>query len=157
MATLFPRLTKADFFNTPVYESLQSRLASLSPDAQPKWGIMNVNQMLHHLNLAIGVGLGDVQLNPEHTLITRIMVKWVVLDLIGGFPVNSKTATDLLVTDNYVFETEKEKLSSILHRAHTAAPDFKWHEHPYFGTLTRKGWGRLIAIHCNHHFTQFGV
>jgi len=30
----------------------------------------------------------------------------------------------------------------------------EWTNHTYFGKLTKAEWGKLIVIHCNHHFQQ---
>jgi hypothetical protein len=54
----YQKAKNVDFYNKEVYESILNRLESTSPNAERKWGKMDVAQMLHHLNLAIGSGLG---------------------------------------------------------------------------------------------------
>lgn len=115
---------------------------------------MTVDQMLYHLNLAIGSGLGYYTLPDKSTWMTRTIHQWVIFRLLKRFPISVKTPTSLEVTSpNWDFEAEKQQLKDILNQI---TSDADWSAHPYFGTMTRETWGRLVVIHCNHHFQQFG-
>ena len=148
---------KLDFYIKGNFRHLVSRLDALQHGAVPRWGKMNTGQMLQHLNRAIGSGLGFYDFKDESNFFTRGPVKFLIFNVIKSFPKSSKTPQPLKVTDQFAFESERDELKKILHKAYCATTDTDWKHHPYFGKLNRKEWGRLIALHCDHHFKQFGV
>lgn len=149
-------MDKLDFYKSENYNQLIQRLDSLSADAQPKWGKMTVNQMLHHLVKAIGCGLGYYNLPDQSNLMTQNVVKFVVFNVLKGFPKNAATPKVFVSEEQYNFEAEKRQLKDILKKAYQTTSDNDWGSHTYFGKLNRREWGRLIMIHCDHHFKQFG-
>lgn len=157
MNTKYIKLESLDFYLRSNYESLMDRLKKLKIDAKRNWGSMETDQMLHHLNMAIGGGLGAYSLPDNSTLITRNIIKPIILNLMRRFPLNSETPPALKVAERYDFETEKAQLIEVLDKAFNTKEDKDWTNHPYFGKLTRVQWGKLIMIHVNHHLQQFGV
>ncbi len=147
---------KGDFYKESDYQKLIERLDKITPESQRKWGKMTVSQMLHHLNLAIGSGLGEYTLSDESNFISRGFNQFLILNILKRFPTNTKTAKPLKVIEQFDFEVEKQKLKEILAKAYHTKSDNDWGRHTYFGEMTRKNWGKLIMIHCNHHFQQFG-
>jgi hypothetical protein len=143
------------FYEPAVYQSLVKRLDSLQPNAVRQWGKMDAAQMLHHLNLAIGSGLGYYELPNNSSFMSRTVNKWLILSALKRFPMGTKTAPSLKVESNFDFETEKKQLKEILDKAYRTKTDADWQRHTYFGKLTRAEWGKLMVIHCNHHFQQF--
>lgn len=144
-----------DFYNENVFLSILNRLGKVNSDAARKWGEMDVAQMIHHLNVAIGSGLGYYDLPDSGNFITKTFNKWMILSVLKRFPSVSKTASTLKVTAKYDLDTEKKQLKEILEKAFQTKTNADWNAHTYFGQLTRKQWGKLIVIHCNHHFQQF--
>jgi hypothetical protein len=116
---------------------------------------MSVAQMLQHLNLAIGSGLGYYTLEDKSSFISRGFNKFMILEVLKRFPINTTTPSTLKVTDNFDVDVEKKHLLEILAKAAATKTDADWQRHTYFGKMTRKQWGKLIMIHCNHHFQQF--
>jgi Protein of unknown function (DUF1569) len=132
------------------------RLDNIKPNAERKWGTMTVSQMLHHLNLAIGSGIGFYDLPDNSNIITRTVNQFMILNVLKKFPMGTETAKPLkVIDDNYDFETEKKLLKEILQKGFQTKTNADWNKHTYFGKMTRKAWGKLIMIHCNHHFQQF--
>jgi hypothetical protein len=151
----YKKATSLYFYNETVFQSLLTRLENIQPNADRKWGKMDVAQMLHHLNLAIGSGLGYYELPNTSNIITRTFNKWMILSVLKRFPMGTQTASPLKVASNFDFETEKKQLKEILEQAYRTTNNAAWRKHTYFGPMTRKQWGKLIVIHCNHHFQQF--
>jgi len=56
------------------------RVENLTPGSQRQWGTMEVDQMLHHLNLACGGSQGFYELPDESYLISRTLFKWILVD-----------------------------------------------------------------------------
>jgi hypothetical protein len=152
----YTKVNSTDYFNSSNFQALMARLENIKPNAERKWGTMSVSQMLHHLNLAIGSGLGYYNLPDESNFITRTLNQFLILNVLKKFPMGTETAKSLKVsTDSYDFETEKKLLKEILQKAFQTKNNDEWNKHTYFGKMTRKAWGKLIMIHCNHHFQQF--
>lgn len=150
------KVKSTDFYNNQNYQSLFDRLDKIKIDSVRRWGSMSTSQMFHHLNLAIGSGLGFYNLPNNSSLVSRTINKYVILNLIKRFPVNTQTANSLkVVTEDFDFEVEKNQLVEILTKAFQTQSDLDWGKHTYFGTMSKKDWGKLIMIHCNHHFQQF--
>jgi hypothetical protein len=152
----YQKVSSTDLFDPANYGQLMDRLEQIGPEAESRWGKMNVAQMLHHLNIAIGSGLGYYDLPDASNWLTRNLAQFVVLKVWKGFPKGIMTAPGFEVKGNHDFEQEKQQLKEILARAYETQSDADWGGHPLFGQMSRKAWGELIVIHCNHHFQQFG-
>ena len=151
----YVKVHSTDFFNQHNYDAIIERIQSLSPNDNPLWGTMNAGQMLQHLNKAIGGGLGFFQFEDRSNLITRTIVKYVVLDVMKSFLKGTSTPKVLEATNPDSFDKEKAQLIDILTKGYQTTSDNEWQHHPYFGVMTRDEWGKLIMIHVHHHLQQF--
>jgi Protein of unknown function (DUF1569) len=151
----YQKVKSTNFFDKENYQALVNRLQSIDNKSKRLWGQMTPAQMLHHLNVAIGSGLGFYQVADVSNWASRNVVKFLVLKVLKSFPKNAETASTLKVIENYDFETEKKQLFFVLEKAYKTQQDSDWGKHTLFGTMTRQEWGALIMIHCNHHFQQF--
>ena len=150
------KVTSTDFYDNINYQSLLTRLDNLMANSERKWGAMTSSQMLHHLNLAIGSGIGYYKLADNSNFMSRTINQFMVLNVLKRFPMGTQTTKPLkVVEENYDFETEKKQLREILTKAYQTKSNSDWGKHTYFGKMSRKAWGKLIMIHCNHHFQQF--
>jgi hypothetical protein len=149
------KIKNTDFFDSTNYKNLISRLDKITDSSKRKWGEMNVAQMIHHLNLAIGSGIGYYTLEDKSSFLSRGFNQFMILNVLEKFPINTKTPTTLKVTKTFNFQTEKKLLFEILSKAFATKNNSDWQKHTYFGKMTRKQWGKLVMIHCNHHFQQF--
>jgi Protein of unknown function (DUF1569) len=149
------KVNSTDFFDASCYHAIVNRLQKITESSERKWGTMIVAQMLHHLNLAIGSGLGNYKLEDKSSFMSRGFNKFMILEVLKRFPVNATTPTTLKVTTDFNFDIEKNLLLKILAKAVATKTDADWQSHTYFGKMTRKQWGKLVMIHCNHHFQQF--
>jgi hypothetical protein len=146
-----------------IFEALYSdeileRIENLSVNSQPKWGKMDVAQMLAHCSSFQDIAMG-YSLPPRG---------WLGL-LVGGFakPIfyNNKplahsmsTIPTILITEKKDFEIEREKLKQKIQTFQKNGPEnCTNHPHPFFGKLTPEQWGKGIYKHLDHHLKQFGV
>jgi Protein of unknown function (DUF1569) len=141
----------------PVIETYLSRVEKLHSNQPGLWGKMTVSQMVHHLNLAVGGGLGYYTLTDSSNWASRSVMKWLVLEVLQKFPRGTETSPPLKSDGHYDFDTEKQQLITILKNVLIANNQNQWSRHPYFGELSVTEWKKLIVIHVNHHLTQFGV
>ncbi len=152
----YQKVTSTNFYDIKNYQALLKRLDKIDTNSERKWGSMTTAQMLHHLNLAIGSGIGYYDLPDNSNLLSRTVNQFMVLNMLKRFPIGTKTAIPLKVENNeFDFEKEKKQLREILSKAFQTKTNKDWRKHTYFGKMSKKDWGKLIMIHCNHHFQQF--
>jgi hypothetical protein len=145
-------------FDTATYNSIVSRISTLSPQSERQWGKMNVSQMLAHCSNVVETGLGDKTLKPNFifALIGPLLKK----KLYDESPFKKSLPTDksFIVADEREFENEKSRLLGLLKRFYedqgTVVGSKK---HPFFGKLTKEQWAMGTYKHVDHHLQQFGV
>ncbi len=151
-----------NFFNLVDREELIKRIEALSPEANARWGKMNVNQMLCHLYDSAKVAMGEIR--PKHigNFITRM--KWVKRYVLGknSFPKEKvETAKEVNPmregTKPVDFEEDKKKLLEIMQIYCEKADSIPSPEHPILGAFSKEDWGRQMYIHTDHHLKQFGA
>lgn len=151
------RVDGMDFFKRETYIALTSRIENLKPDTEAIWGRMRVEQMLHHLNLSMGSGQGFYELPDESYLLSRTVIKWIVIDWYSEQPRGLELPLIMSIPPEAIFDfnEEKKQLLLILRYACQATVQSKWKPHPYFGKLTVRQWGKLCMIHIDYHLKQF--
>ena len=136
-----------------------SRIAALSPESSHCWGIMTVDQGLHHLNLACGSGLRFYQLSDESYFLSRALFRWVLVDCFPEqqrglrLPAGFKIPHD----QHYNFREEQAQLTQIIDTACRTKSESDWRPHSMFGKMSLREWGKLLQIHVDYHLRQFGV
>lgn len=134
------------------------RIDKLTINSQPKWGKMNVSQMLAHCSAFQDIAIGYSA--PRRSWLGILLGRFAKPILYNDKPLacNLPTIPDILITGEKDFETEKERLKQKLIRLQKNGPETCTdHPHPFFGKLTSEQWGRGIYKHLDHHLRQFGV
>jgi uncharacterized protein YbjT (DUF2867 family) len=117
---------------------------------------MEVDQMLHHLNLACGGSLGFYNLPDEGYLTSRTFFKWILVDWFPEQPVGLRLPAGFKIphSQRFEFACEKAQLLKILGAAWNARTAEAWKAHPMFGKMTSKEWGKLSQIHVDYHLRR---
>lgn len=151
---MFPSL-----YDRPVLEEMISRINQLSPESSPRWGKMNVAQMLAHNNVAFDITYGKIPVS--YNFVMRFFLKTFVKETVVGkkpYKKNGQTAPVFVVSDERDFEEEKAKLITYLEQFHAdGAAAFEGKESPSFGQMTSAQWSNQFWKHLDHHLRQFGV
>ena len=134
---------------------IEQRLRALTANSRPAWGKMSVDQMLWHVNQAIGLSLGTVKVGPGSPPIPPFLLKFLVLKFPWGK--GGPTHPDFIAKQQYDFEAERARTLQLLADAAAKPMDGDWIRHPAFGKMSGREVSTLIAKHLNHHLTQFGV
>ena len=145
-------------FDKPTYEEIISRLNTLTPQSQRKWGKMEAAQMLAHCKAAFMVPLSEKKL--PRMFIGRLLGWAIKKKLYNDEPwkQNLPTAPQFLIKDQREFETEKQQLTGLVAAFYTKGPGKVGNfPHPMFGTYTKEQWGQSMYKHLDHHLTQFGA
>lgn len=149
----------ANIFNQDFCNQAIDRIHKLSPQSQPQWGKMNVSQMLAHVNVAYELVYTDK--HPKPNPIAKFFIKLFAKNTVVGdkpYAKNIRTAPMFLITDERVFETEKERLIEHIKKTQQLGEThFDGKESHAFGNLSIKEWHNLFYKHLDHHLGQFGA
>lgn len=134
---------------------IEQRIRALKPDSRATWGKMSVDQMLWHVNQAVGLSLGTVKVGPGSPPIPKFLLKFLVLKFPWGK--GGPTHPDFIAKKQYDFDTEQKRLLEMIALLTARPIDSEWPTHPAFGNMTGTEVSTLTHKHLNHHLTQFGV
>ncbi|PJN54574.1 hypothetical protein PAEVO_12950 [Paenibacillus sp. GM2FR] len=135
-----------------------NRIDTLSSQAQPLWGKMDVAQMLSHCSAFQDIAMGIT--NPPRGWLGILVGKFAKPMFYNekSLPRNMSTIPDILIADPREFETEKEQLKEkIIAFQNNGPKKCTTHPHPFFGKMTPEQWGVGLYKHLDHHLKQFGV
>ena len=152
-------MTFPNLFDPEVNNTLKQRINSLTHETQPKWGKMNVANMLGHCNVTYEMLYETKHKKPGGFM--KLMLKLFVKQAVVGpkpYPKNSRTAPAFLIADQREFETEKNRLLSYMQRVQNEGSGaFEGRESHSFGPLSLDQWNSMMYKHLDHHLKQFGV
>lgn len=150
-----------NIFEKSVTEEVIARIENLTPETQPQWGKMSVDQMLAHLCVTYEFVYTDKHDATKAKGFKKFIIKLLAKNQVCGpkpYPKNGRTAPQFIITDEKVFSDEKIRLIDFMNKVQQegeAAFDGK--ESHSFGPLTKAEWNNMFYKHADHHLTQFGV
>ena len=138
-------------------QEIRTRILALSPSDTPRWGIMNVNQMVCHVRQAFVLALEDTPVKLiKGTLPPRVM-KYAALRIPKHWPHSTPTprplrpdAPGMICT---TFEQDRAGLLCALDSF--CALTNHTRDHPFFGSMQHSDWMRWGYLHADHHLRQF--
>ena len=149
-----------NIFDAEVTNAVVDRINQLTPETQPKWGKMNVAQMLAHCNVTYEL-LFEPEKHPKPNFIMRFFIKLMAKNAVVSdkpYPKNSRTAPAFLIADEREFAKEKIRLIDYIKRTQELGEDhFDGLESNSFGPLSKEEWSNTFYKHLDHHLSQFGV
>ncbi|WP_299101470.1 DUF1569 domain-containing protein [uncultured Winogradskyella sp.] len=148
-----------NIFDKAVTDEVIERINKLSPETQPNWGKMSVDQMLAHCSVTYELDFEDKHPKPKG------LMKWVLKTFIKKVVVsekpykkNSRTAPEFIITSEKEFNTEKERLTGYITKVQALGSNhYDQKESHSFGKLSVTEWNNMFYKHLDHHLTQFGV
>ncbi|MDB5202259.1 MAG: hypothetical protein JWQ27_1668 [Ferruginibacter sp.] len=138
-------------------------LEQLSPDAVPRWGKMNAQQMVEHLNDFFRVSILEIQY-PLVTPEEQLPKYKAFLESDKEFRENTQAPETIVGAEPSPvlygsleeaiahLNSTVEKFNSFFSNG-TAVKTL----HPVFGDLDFREWIRLHHKHLSHHLRQFGL
>jgi hypothetical protein len=137
------------------------RIEKLNSTASPKWGKMNVNQMLCHCADQLRFANGTKQSVFVGNLMMTTVFKWLVLTVLKAPKGKIETVKELKQgrggTYPTNFENDKKALTDLIKNFDESFMTNKIVVHPAFGRMSHWQYGRLAYVHLDHHLNQFGV
>lgn len=147
-------------FDAKVAQNYIDRINTLTPETQPLWGKMTVDQMLAHCNVSYEMVYEPEKHKKPGSIAKFILKTFVKSKVVGekGYPHNSPTAPQFIIADRKNFEDEKKRLIGFIQKTQQLGESaFDGKESFSFGKLKAKEWSNMFAKHLNHHLAQFGV
>lgn len=147
-------------FDAKVAQNYIDRINALTPEIQPLWGKMTVDQMLAHCNVSYEMVYEPEKHKKPGSIAKFILKTFVKSKVVGekGYPRNSPTAPQFIIADRKNFEDEKKRLIGFIQKTQQLGESaFDGKESFSFGKLKAKEWSNMFAKHLNHHLAQFGV
>lgn len=148
-----------NIFEKSVTDEIIGRINNLTPDTRPKWGKMNVGQMLAHCNVTYEMAFENKHKKPNAFVrfLLKMFVKNAVVNDVPYKP-NGQTAPAFIIKDDKNFEQEKKRLIDYILKAQQLGEAyFDGKESLNFGKLSKKEWNNMFYKHLDHHLKQFGV
>ncbi|MDP3556162.1 MAG: DUF1569 domain-containing protein [Bacteroidota bacterium] len=146
-------------FKQEVAQKYINRINNLSNRSASQWGKMNVGQMLTHCQKPILIATGDLipTVNP---LLKFLFGKSAKKQAVGDkeFKKNLPTFKEAIIVDQRVFDSEKNKLISLIETyQQKGEAGLTKNSHPFFGEMSVSDWNALQVKHLDHHLKQFGA
>lgn len=149
-----------NIFDVKVVQNYIDRINTLTPETQPLWGKMSVDQMLAHCNVSYEMVYEPEKHRKPGSIAKFILKTFVKSKVVGekGYPQNSPTAPQFIIADRKNFEEEKKRLIGFIQKTQQLGEmAFDGKESFSFGKLKAQEWNNMFAKHLNHHLAQFGV
>ena len=143
-------------FTAKQVEDFFKRIDKLDTSTEPKFGKMNVCQMVCHctdfFRMANGKKRADEYGNINPAEILELSSSGLTVPAPKGFGQIEGEGT--LPTN---LENDKTALKGHIREFSILDKDFQFAEHPYFGSISYEKWVELAIYHLNHHLKQFSV
>ena len=140
-------------------QAISRRLAQVSAADTARWGSMNINQMVCHLDDSYKVALGERKASRASNFMRRTLMKWVALQApirwAKGFPTLPEVDQRKGGSRPIDFRQDLASLLTTFDRFCDALPS-PCVQHPIFGEMTAGNWMRWGYLHADHHLRQFG-
>jgi hypothetical protein len=134
------------------------RIATIDPNARPKWGRMTASQMICHLNDSFRVATGEKYASPATNVLQRTIIKWIALRAPMRWPSGVPTRPEIEQGQGGTPPAEWAHDVAELRGLIVAFADrTSFAAHPMFGKMSRRDWMAWGYRHVDHHLRQFGV
>ena len=143
-------------------ENLRSLFSNLDKDAKPKWGILQAQHMVEHLEYQFLIAMEKIHVrlttSPKH-LDKFVEVVYNHQPMMKGFnhPMLKKGELENLRYDSLEIAIEKYFETRAEYESFFKENEGKTTMNPSFGELSKFEWDLLNRKHTHHHFEQFGL
>ncbi|MGH7561034.1 MAG: hypothetical protein ACRENB_08435 [Gemmatimonadales bacterium] len=134
-----------------------ARFRSLDPAAQPRWGALTAPRMLAHLCDQMRHTLGDTIVPGRAGPLRWPLVKQALMYWLPWPKGKIKGPREMFRTPPATWSADLAALEGLVDRFIRETSRDRWPEHPFFGSMTHRSWGRFIHRHFDHHLRQFGA
>ena len=149
-----------NILNKNVLKEIIERVEKVTDNDARLWGKMNSHEMLCHAADQIRLATGEKVSAFRGNKATRTILKRLILLGMPAPKGKVETTKELKQgaggTKPTTFLEDQKTLISLLKDFVDNFEEGELIEHPAFGNMNKKEWGRLAYIHVNYHLKQFG-
>lgn len=149
---------KRNLFNRKSAESIINRAKQLKEDYQPRWGKMNVVEMLLHCN-SCNREILEKERSHKKTTVKQYLLRILALYIAPGFKKGLSSEQHHITKGKAVnidFETALADFIDVINQLCVTQKQLTL-THPAFGNISTHQWGIAAYKHMDHHLRQFGV
>lgn len=139
------------------FQEFLRRIDALTLANKPKFGKMNVHQMVCHCTDQLRLAFGTILPDEDYLKIDPKEVKELALTKKTVPTPKGLGQTEGGGTQPTTFENDLALLKAHLSDFINLSEDFEYAPHPYFGQFDKRRWTSLTIYHLNHHLSQFNV
>ena len=145
------------FWDAATRDDFCRRVSRLTPAAKPRWGKFTAAEMVAHLNDALRMATGELQVQPKPGPLRWFPLKQLIL-YVMPFPKGAPTAPELVARCRDAdLLAEQRAFGAIAEQAARRSATDPSPDHPAFGRMSHAAWGKLICKHTEHHLRQFDI
>jgi hypothetical protein len=145
----------ATVYDAATRRKLHTRIDALTADSLPRWGKMNVGQMIVHCDLHLRHSLGE-HLTPVNKPIRYFPLNLLIIYVLPT-PKGVPTMDEMRNPVAGEFEASRKRLKDSLEKIGAVPPGTRMPVHAAFGRIGHHAHGTLAHNHLDHHLKQFGV
>ena len=138
-------------------QRLLNRVKSLRPEAPARWGQLTAPRMLAHLCDSLRQMLGKIEVASHSSPLRWPLLKPLVMYWLAWPKGRIKGPPEVFSTPVGSWDADQASFAALLDQFINAAARTAWPEHPLFGAMTYRSWGRFGYRHFHHHLRQFGA
>jgi len=139
------------------FQEFLRRIDALTLAHKPKFGQMNVHQMVCHCTDQLRLAFGTIIPDEDYLKIDPREVKELALAKKTVPTPKGIGQTEGGGTQPTTFDNDLALLKTNLSDFINIPEDFEYAPHPYFGAFDKRRWTSLTVYHLNHHLSQFNV
>lgn len=155
------RRMKKNILDSEARAIMLGRIAQFKADSIAQWGKMNADQCICHLADQLRMLFGQVKVHGKPSFLGRNVLKNLVLMGMpapkGKVPTAPEIDQQTAGTKPTNFEADRKRLLELLDQFVGTSESFVFQTHPFFGSMTKQQWGKLVWSHLDHHLSQFGA
>lgn len=145
-----------NLFDPSVKQEIIARINKLTPQTKQLWGIMNVSQMLAHVQMPIRIAFGTHR--PKGSFLLSLIGPLFKSKLWDENPYKQSLPTDptfVMTGSEKEFEKERSEVIQLINNF--TKESIVGERHPVFGKITKENWSKATWKHLDHHLKQFGA
>ncbi len=147
------------FLTAETFPIFSNRIRAIRPDSVRQWGRLRPDEMLAHLNRAVEMSLGEVEVKDESNFLTRTVLRWLIFHVLPWPKGKVKAPAVFLPKPEGTLEEERERLLASMVRfiENLEQSPERRTVNPFLGPTPLIYWTRIHGKHTDHHLRQFGV
>jgi len=118
---------------------------------------MTAPRMLAHLCDSLRHMLGETRIASHPSALRWPLVRHIVMYWLPWPKGRIKGAGQLFLSPPGSWNGDLNAFEDLLLRFVGATTRTDWPEHPFFGPMSHRAWGRFAHRHFDHHLRQFGA